>query len=476
MRQANRTVTTLTAVSALAATVALGVPATMRAAGDNRPSARPYAVWMTDQNSTAGYTAASPRGTHGGHLVIYQSEDLEAPGGPANTPTLIDLAQRYALGPDNPTGANVVRPHMLSLSPDGRNMVLAFVGSGHVAVLDAETTAPKALFRMSAGAGGARQAHAAFWTQDGAAVIVANQNGKLLERIDYDRATDTFAHNTAATLNLVTCVTPSGQPCQTNTPVNDGDPGFLGPHNRPDNAPICPVTTEKGHAVVTLRGGGMFVVDPRVTPMQIVAAYGNAVVGRDGCGGRQYRKDLFMNGGTGTAIANPHEFSLYHMRDKFPDAPATLQDNDVTNGPNVFFRAGHHGDARDAHGMVVVPEGKGFIWQFDRLANLVEVFDSTSLLRVATVTLLGGPSSDPTPDIVELSPDGRTIFAALRGPKPQTGAHASAGTTPGLGIVRVDKGGVSGTLTDVLRTSIVNPIDGSEESDPHGITVVPRPR
>ena len=110
---------------------------------------------------------------------------------------MIDLADLYAAGgPNNQTGAEVVRPHMIFASPDHRLLALAFVASGHVAILDARTRAPRALFRMSPGAGGARQAHAAFWTPDGRSLIVANQNGKLLERIDYDRRTGAFTHRT----------------------------------------------------------------------------------------------------------------------------------------------------------------------------------------------------------------------------------------------------------------------------------------
>ncbi|HEX4946631.1 MAG TPA: hypothetical protein VFZ34_08215, partial [Blastocatellia bacterium] len=218
---------------------------------------RGYEVWMTDQNNTAGYTAATPRGTHGGRIFIYDSSDLDRRSGPINAPQVIDLATLFAMGvPYNNTGANVVRPHMALPSPDGgRYMALAFVGSGHVAIFDGATKLPKALFRMSPGAGGAIQAHAAFWNTDGSAVIVANQNGKLLERINYDKATDTFTHDKTATLNLATCTTPNGFPCQSNTPLSDSDPNFLGPHNRPDNAPICPVMSSRNLSYVTLRGG-----------------------------------------------------------------------------------------------------------------------------------------------------------------------------------------------------------------------------
>ena len=48
---------------------------------------------------------------------------------------------------------------------------------------NATSRAPVACLRMSPGSGGARQAHAAFPTPDDALVVVANQNGKLFERI-----------------------------------------------------------------------------------------------------------------------------------------------------------------------------------------------------------------------------------------------------------------------------------------------------
>ncbi len=113
--------------------------------------------------------------------------------------------------------------------------IVAYVATGHVLFLDADTRAP--VVCIDAGA----QAHAAFSTPDGRSVIVANQNGKLLQRISADFETGTFALDPAATLNLATCVTPSGAPCEA--------PGL-----RPDNAPICPVADSSGRFVfVTLR-------------------------------------------------------------------------------------------------------------------------------------------------------------------------------------------------------------------------------
>jgi hypothetical protein len=447
-----------------------------------------YEVWVVDQNNTAGFTAALPRGTHGGRIFIYDSKDLDNPNGPVSNPAVIELADLFAIGgAHNQTGANVVRPHMALPSPNGgRWMAVAFVASGHVAVFDGATKQPKGLFRMSAGAGGARQAHAAFWIPDGRGLVVANQNGKLLERINYNPATDTFTHDLAATLDLANCTTPNGFPCQSNTPPEDTNPAFFGPHNRPDNAPICPIVSNSGRAFVTLRGGGLFVVDAHATPMRIVGEYGNAVVGRDGCGGVQLGGNIFLNGGTGTLATNPTEFSLYQFKDQYPLAPAFLPPN--TNlfclrnlrgqYPRVFFR--DSSPNRDAHGMVLTTNNQ-YLWQFDRLANVAEVFqlsrsrftcpprgEDDTPVHVGTINLVTpGVSDDPTPDLGAPAPIGHRIYIALRGPKPQTGAHAAVGTTPGLGIVTLERGGRSGALTHVLRTTFVNPVDGSEESDPH---------
>jgi hypothetical protein len=431
-----------------------------------------YEVWLTDQNNTAGFSSSAPRGTHGGRLLIYSSAQLEAAGGPAGAaPEVIDLAQLFAVGgPYNPTGARVVRPHMALPSPDHRFMALAFVASGHVAIFDARTRTPRGLFRMSPGFGGNRQAHAAYWLPDGSGVLVANQNGKLLERIGYDGATETFFHDTAATLNLATCVTPSGHPCESFSPVSDLDPGFLGEHNRPDNAPICPIVTSSGSAFITLRGGGLFVVDARATPLQIVAAYGNAVVGRDGCGGVQDGPMVYLNGSTGTLATNPSEFSLYRAWDIYPSAPESIPDNHDGLTPRVFFRDASPG--RDAHGMVVTQGPVRYLWQFDRLANVAEVFRLPSLRHERTVDLrASGLSADPAADLVARSPDGRHLFLALRGPNPQTGGHAAPGSTPGLGVLALTEGGGNGEIRHIHRTSFTNPLSGGEESDPHGISV-----
>jgi hypothetical protein len=101
--------------------------------------------------------------------------------------------------------------------------------------------------------------------------LVANQNSKLLQRIDTDYASNTFALDHAATLDLATGMTPSGALKQ--------DDGVHQVNVWPDNSPILALPDATSTlAFVTLRGGGLFVVNPRITPMEIVAEYTRSAI------------------------------------------------------------------------------------------------------------------------------------------------------------------------------------------------------
>ena len=399
-------------------------------------------VWLVDQsNSAAGY---------GGRIHIFAAPDLMGAAASTAAPTdVIDLAGTTAALCQATTGANPVRPHMLFFNPSHSHAVLAFVASGHVVIFDAETRLPVACLRASAGAGGARQAHAAVPSPDGSYILVANQNGKLLERIDSDFTTNSFVFNPAATIDLASCTTPNGIACQH-------------PLLRPDNAPICPVVGgSSSRSWVTLRGGGLFVVDPKQTPMRIVAEYDRVTVHPNGCGGAEAASHMYLNSGGGTAT-NLHEFDVY----QFP-----LHGYAASNPPNVPAPVVLFSDdvaPRDAHGTAVV---QGNLWVFDRGGNVAEVFDAVSGVHLRTVSLLGGPSTDPTPDLADVSPSGNRIFVSLRGPNPLTGdPHVSTGTTPGLGVIQLEAGGAGGELKSVAPISNVD-AGGMERADPHGLRV-----
>jgi DNA-binding beta-propeller fold protein YncE len=318
-----------------------------------------------------------------------------------------------------------------------------------VLFIDAAARAPLACLDVG------EQAHAAFPAPDETHVVVANQNGKLLQRITTDYATDTFTLDETATLNLATCTTPSGAACE--------DAAL-----RPDNAPICPIIDESSRfAAVTLRGGGLFVVDTTVSPMAIVAEYDAATVGPNGCGGLEAGGKLYLNSGGGTK-GHPFGSNLYAFDvGGFSTSPA------VPNTPEPVLVFSHDDLERtDSHGAALIPDGS-FLWVADRAANLIVVVDTAADELVNEINLAGTLSDDPTPDLLDISPDGRWIFASLRGPAPLTANvpehHNAEGTTPGLGVIRVAEGGRSGVFEAVVPISHM--VEGAEVADPHGLRV-----
>jgi hypothetical protein len=416
----------------------LGVTATVaRADGAN------FEVWLVDQSNSAGKA-------YGGAIHIYEGEDVmgtdASSAGPRAT---IDLGGATADLCLAATGARPVRPHMVLFNGAHSHAVLAFVASGHVVVFDGATRAPVACLITTPGAGGARQAHAAFPSEDDTYILVANQNGKKLERIDADYRTNTFTWAAEQLPLYGDCKTPHGVACE-----------LAGV--RPDNAPICPILDRTGDlGFITLRGGGMFVINPRT--MSILAEYDRDTVHGNGCGGIQAGGSMFMNSGGGTA-ANLAEFDVY----RFP-LEGYLASNEVNvPAPETVF-SDDSGD-RDAHGMTVTKDER-YLWVLDRHDNVAEVFDVTSGAHVSTIDLVGPASADPAPDLVDINPAGNRLFVSLRGSVPLTGdPHSSKGTTPGLGIIELREGGRTGAVKAIARISNVG-TDGVDQADAHGVRV-----
>ena len=413
-------------------------------------SAGAYEVWIVDQSDTRGRD-------HGGTLYIFSGADLSGTTAAAAKPAaVVDLGAETSTLCRDRTGAAPVRPHMLLFNRAHTHATLAFVASGHVVVFDAATRKPLECVRASQSPTG-RQAHAAFPSPDGSYILVANQNGKRLERIDSDFAKNTFVQNEAAMLDLAACTTPSGAPCQA-------------PNVRPDNAPICPVVSEAGDlAFVTLRGGGMLVVDPRATPMRILAEYDMAAVKGNGCGGAELRNQMYVNsGGRPGPMEHLHVygFDVYRFPlEAFRKAGRALAPN--TPAPKVVFTAsGQH----DSHGMVLTG-GNRFLWVMDRHADVVEILSAGDDAHVRTLPLNGAFTDNAAPDLADAAPSGDLVFVAFRGPTPLSGdPHNAKGTTPGLAILEVLDGGKNGRLVGIVRLTNVG-ADGVERADPHGLRV-----
>lgn len=384
-----------------------------------------YEVWAIDQSGSTGAGAAGP----GGMLYVYDGASLAGRAAAEATPEAFDLAGACGGGP--------VRPHMIMFNSTGSHAILAWVGTGHVQFFDAESRSEVGCIDVGV------QAHAAFPAPDDSYVVVADQNGKKLHWISTDYETNAFVLE--GTLDLLP----------------------LERVGRPDNAPICPIVDSTSTLTfVTLRGGGLLVVDTSDAAMEVVGRYTSDVVHPNGCGGVEVPGKMYITSGGGTP-ANPHESDLY----RFPLTGYSAANPENVPAPALVFTRDGEG-AVDSHGAVLTKHGR-YLWVADRADNTITVVDTAMDRVVNEIELAGAVSPDPAPDLMGIAPPGNRVFATLRGPFPLTGnapaAGNAVGATPGVGVIRVEQGGRSGTFQAVARISRM--IGGDERADPHGIAV-----
>jgi hypothetical protein len=396
-----------------------------------------YEVWAIDQSDTTA--------DGGGTLYIVEGGVLT--GDAQGAPEVIDLGGAVRAFCLERSGTAPRRPHMMLFNAAHSHALITFVATGHVLFMETASRSPVACIDVG------EQAHAAYPAANQEFAIVANQNGKLLQRIRTNYAANTFTLEEHATLNLATCTTPSGAPCQDMT-------------LRPDNAPICPVLDAAGRwAFVTLRGGGLLVVDATATPMAIIAEYDQETIAPNGCGGIERGGTMYINAGGGTMTV-PLRADLYAIpmaglsaTPSAPNTPAPLV---------VFKQTGRV----DSHGAALM-RGGAVLWVGDRAGNKIVIVDTASNTVIGEIDLTGRLSDDPAPDLMDVSPDGGWAFMTLRGPLPLTGNIAVAanavGATPGIGVVRVNEDGRGGAFVNVAR--ITHLVDGNEAADPHAIAV-----
>jgi hypothetical protein len=434
--------------TAAIAVLGAAVPSASPSAGDgrgghdDRKEGR-YEVWAIDQSN-------SPGKSFGGTLYIWKGQDIQSHPETAQR-EVIDLSGAVSDLCFARTGANPVRPHMLAINASQSHAIISFVASGHVVFLDAGLRTPVACIRTSVGFGGARQVHFAIPSPDETYVAAANQNGKLFERIDTDYETETFILNTSAQIDLAHCTTANGIPCEA--------PGI-----RNDNAPICPIIDSTSRfSFVTLRGGGLFVVDSQKTPMEIVAEYDLNTVHPNGCLGAEAAGKMYVDSGGGTAT-NVFEADLY----AFPLSGYSPNNPPNTPAPRVVFS--EDVEDADSHGATLVKRGR-FLWIADRGRNFLWVVDTNSDQIENRIGLVGEVSDDPTPDLLVTSPSQNRVFASLRGPNPLTAdPHVSTGTTPGVGVIKVNESGRDGRLIGVAPVSNLDAA-GIERADVHAISL-----
>lgn len=453
------------------AVIALSLPATAGSKGEEKRQHHEneghhgYEVWASDQsNSVAGVSA---RGIEGSWIWVWDSKDIKRQlrgGNDAQAlPCGPDMLDRNAMGPCNlldvfpgnleefnadgqATGNTLSdlngfgRLHGMLPDPQQRylNVNLFAPSGGYVGIIDRQTRSAIGLFRVTGtnvGGSDARSVHMSFWSDNGDAILVANLNGKVLERIDVERDRKgritnlTFnrsaslgvgkgmAVTTSATVfkgnnawgkpllgsvsgaydnSAFTDLTPNGV-CKENG-CSAGPDGTLG--GRPNNLIICPVASSNGNVYITLGGGGMLVADHSTTPMTIVGEYGNQAINGAGCGGVEANGQMFVNAGVSASGAGATQsvFTMYSVDDAAFAQPqpqnspeAVLVFKDATNtstGGNLdgAISANTSGQLpgistrRDAHGADATMDER-YVHNVDRIQNVVEVFDTETFAR-----------------------------------------------------------------------------------------------
>ncbi len=416
-------------------------------AHDNRHNS--HEVWMLDQSNTYDSDGNGSLDS-GGTLYILDGNYLSGRGASRARAQRINLGGRLAEWVKSETGSVPVRPHYITFNASGTHAIISFVASGHVLIIRAATRTP--VFVVDVGT----QAHAAVPSPDETYILVANQNGKLLQRINTNYAARSFMLDNAATLNLATGTTPSG--------ALKEQAGV-----RPDNAPILALPDEsRPLAYVTLRGGGLFVVNAKSTPMEIVAEYTTATIEPAGLLAIQKGRKLYFNSGGGGGATLGFQSVLYTLpTGTFSTTPDVMPDT-----PPPFKVFDHQGEV-DSHGVLLTKDER-YLWVADRAANSINVVNTRTDAVVNAIRLAGQVSNDPAPDLLALSPDGNYVYATFRGPNPLTGNNPAVnnaqGSTPGLGVIRVTARGRHGILQDLFPISNVDS-GGVERADPHGVAV-----
>lgn len=382
-----------------------------------------YEVWLTDQSDTGKES--------GGYLHIYDGAQLAANPASAKPTMTIDFAGDIGKFCEEATKKAVRRPHMLFFNKNQDHAIISFL-SGHVLFMDAATKKPDACLSMG------KNVHAAWPTPDQKMAIAANIAEKKFIRIWTDYAAHKFSFDPEKdVVNLV---------------------AFEG-GERPDTSPICPITESSSrYAFVTLRGGGLVVMDVTATPMKAVAMLDNNQIHPAGCGGVQVGDTMYINSGGGWPVA-PLSYDVYAL--DISGLPAKVSAKLVSQRDDKFA---------DSHGMIGVGR---YVWSADRAGNNVEIIDTLSNFTVGSIDLATEANQDPAPDLMDIAPDAQYVFVGLRGPNPLTGndkvAHNAKGTIPGVGVIHVDAGGKVGHYKG--QAVITNKKDDKETADTHGLAV-----
>ena len=162
----------------------------------------------------------------------------------------------------------------------------------------------------------------------------------------------------------------------------------------------------------------MFVVNPRTTPISIVAEYDSATIKGNGCGGVQVDNAMFINSGGSPVMVGPGHPAIYGF-DVYRFPLTGFSATRPRNEPAPELLLSEDGMA-DSHGLATAG-GNRYVWVMDRHADVVEIIEVATGQRVNTVNLNGALTGNAAPDLTDVAPGGNRIFVSLRSPTPLNG-------------------------------------------------------
>ena len=377
-----------------------------------------YEVWAVDQSDSLDGTAT------GGVLYVFSGTDEDYLQGKASRTHQVNL--KPAAEAAGFEGG--LKPHMTLFNSGATHMLIGHASSGHVYAVDADS---KEIVDVAAPGG---NSHAAIPAPNNQFVLVADIPGKTIYKV----ATD-YAAGKGNIFGATQSLEVNGKP-------------------------ICPIiTADSSYGYITLSEGGLDIVD--LGSMTIAHSYSQNEIGPNGCGGIQKDDIMFVNSGN-------------------PD-PATVDyiyafDNAKLPGKPQLYTVPQAGN--DSHALVLVGN---YLWGFNRASNTVNVHDvsrspfagnadpADRLRMVHAIDLQGRILKDAAPDLADISPSGKVVFIAQRGPKPISANNKdfdnAKGNAPGVGVIEVTSGGRGGRAR--AHYSLSHIVGGTDVADIHALRV-----
>lgn len=436
----------------------------------------PYEVWGFDQSHD--HDSGASGADRDGILYVWSGKDNDFKQGNATTESYNwedTLEDFYGVG-NVPGGFG--QPHMTLWNTGATHLIVGHTsGNSGVAIVDGDTRTVTDATTV----GG--NSHAAIPSHGNDFILVSNISNQKLHKlgVDYTQPAGSQFTGVNAELDMVAA----------------GVPAAIGAGSA---KPICPIITESdAYSYITLAAGGLAIVDNATMTvahtytvdegLDLVDADGSGTVeaggqiGQNGCGGIEKDGIVYIN----SATKNPENGSdVYAFNNAQLEADGSKPD---------FIRIQQNGN--DSHGMVTVGN---YLWGCNRGSNTCNVHDNVSAaglflgaggsydpaavapevasdpIRIINVVdLQGSVLGDTAPDLVDVSPSGKLVFIAQRGPGAfsanSSTFHNAEGSQPGLGVVQVTGNGKDGKPKAHYDVSRFDLDDGDNIADVHAIRV-----